>query len=241
MMGIRDCARRARLGYSRDQNNEGDLTLSNQAPPAATPRLRRTQAERSASTRARLVAAAVDALYRLGYPATSTVLVADLARVSRGAMLHQFATKAALMAAVVEASYAADIEAYRIAIAAVPDPGEQLLVIADVAWAQFRAPTGIAQTEIWMATRSDPELAAAVLPIHAAIFESSLTAQAWRFAACGITDASVSDGLLYHNVALLRGLALEYLLGTPEAALRPAVDAMKKALRDTITPTGKRQ
>jgi hypothetical protein len=77
------------------------------------------------------------------------------------------------------------------------------------------------------------------LPIHAAIFKSSLTAQAWRFAACGITDASVSDGLLYHNVALLRGLALEYLLGTSEAALRPAIEAMKKTLRDTITPAGK--
>lgn len=185
------------------------------------------------------MAAAVDALYRLGYPATSTVLVADLARVSRGAMLHQFATKAALMAAVVQASYAADIEAYRIAVATVPDPAEQLLIIADVAWRQFRAPTGIAQTEIWMATRSDPELAAAVLPIHAAIFETSLTVQARRFAACGITDASVSDGILYHNVALLRGLALEYLLGTPEAALQPAVEAMKETLRNTIAPTGK--
>ena len=56
----------------------------------AAPRPRRTQAERSAETRQRLIAAAIDALCRLGYAATSTVLVADNAGVSRGAMLHQF-------------------------------------------------------------------------------------------------------------------------------------------------------
>jgi len=89
MMGIRDCARRARLGYSWDQNNEGDLTLSNQAPPAATPRLRRTQAERSASTRARLVAAAVDALYRLGYPAEHMAYIYNAADVLLGASMSE--------------------------------------------------------------------------------------------------------------------------------------------------------
>ncbi len=202
-------------------------------------RLRRTQAERSATTRARLVSAAIDALNRLGYPATSTVLVADLARVSRGAMLHQFANKATLMAAVVEASYAADIAAYRLAVAGLSDPVDQMLAIADAGWVQFRAPSGIAQTEIWMATRSDPELAAVVLPIHEAIFASSKAAQAARFAAAGIADPAVSDAVLYHNVAVLRGLALEFVLGTPEAQLRPSINLMKRVLLDALAPVPK--
>ena len=197
---------------------------------AGTAAPRRTQAERSASTRTRLVAAAIETLNRLGYAATSTVLVADQARVSRGAMLHQFPSKALLMAAVVEESYAEAIEAYRQATASEPEPVRQLQCVAEAAWERFRSPGGIAQTEVWMATRSDPELAAVVLPIHDAMFEQSKNSQADRFRACGIDDRAMSDGLLYHNVALLRGLALEFVLGTPEAALRPAVDQMKHHL-----------
>lgn len=198
-------------------------------PPA-----RRTQAERSATTRARLVAAATDALHRLGYAATSTNLVADLAGVSRGAMVHQFPTKALLMAAVVEASLEADYDAYREALQGVDDPLAQICVISDNAWAQFRSPGGIAQIEIWTATRSDPELAAVVLPVHDAMYTRTLADHSRRFAAAGVTDMEVVRMLFYHNVSLLRGLALEHVLGTPLALLDPAVERMKQTIRETV-------
>lgn len=200
----------------------------------APARQRRTQAERSAATRALLIDAAIDALHRLGYAATSTNLVADLAGVSRGAMLHHFPTRAQLMAAVVQASFDGDYAAYRVAVAGIADPLEQIIAISDQAWVQFRSPSGIAQTEIWMATRSDPELAAVVLPVHEAIFARSLSEQARRFAACGVTDPAVAHAALYHNVALLRGLALEHVLGTPLPVLEPAVERMKNAIRQTV-------
>ena len=201
---------------------------------AAGPRQRRTQAEQSASTRTRLVSAAIDSLHRLGYAATSTNLVADLAGVSRGAMIHQFPTKALLMAAVVEASLEADYEAYRVALAGVDSPLDQICVISDTAWAQFRSPGGIAQIEIWTATRSDPELAAVVLPVHDAMYARTLADHSRRFAATGVTDMEVVRMLFYHNVSLLRGLALEHVLGTPLALLDPAVERMKQTIRDTV-------
>lgn len=203
------------------------MTATDKVPPA--PRPRRTQAERSAETRQRLVASAIDALCRLGYAATSTVMVADNAGVSRGAMLHQFPSKGHLMAAVVEASVEADYAAYLAAIAPIEDPVEQILAIIDTGWDQFRSPSGVAQTEIWMASRSDPELAEAVLPVHEAIFARSLREQVRRFARTGITDVSDVRTLLYLNVATLRGLAIEHVLGTPEEILRPAVDCIKAA------------
>jgi len=52
--------------------------------------------ERSASTRAKLLNATIECLYDLGYHQTSTVLVTERAKVSRGAMLHHFPTKADL-------------------------------------------------------------------------------------------------------------------------------------------------
>lgn len=197
------------------------------APDFTPRRVVRTQAERSAATRARLVNAAIDRLCRLGYAATSTVVVADMARVSRGAMLHQFATKADLMARVIETSYAGDIEAYRLVVTQTKDPVARLLAVIDAAWRQFRSPAGIAQAEIWMATRSDPELAAAVLPVHAAMFANSRSTYARLLAQAGITGIGVSDALLYHHVAALRGLAMEHVLGTPEEVLHPSVKLIK--------------
>jgi AcrR family transcriptional regulator len=64
---------------------------------------RRTQSERSAATRAALVGAARPRFAERGYAAVSTPEIAEAAGVTRGAMYHQFADKAALFASVAEA------------------------------------------------------------------------------------------------------------------------------------------
>ena len=199
---------------------------------------RRTQAERSAATRSRLVGAAIDSLHRLGYSATSTSLVADLAGVSRGAMLHQFPTKALLMAAVVEASLEADYAAYSAAMEGLSDPLTRILTIIDTAWTQFREPAGIAQFEVWNATRSDAELAAVVLPVHDRMYARTLADHSLRFAEAGVTDGAVVKALFHHNVATLRGLALEHLLGTPLSELDPAVERMKHTIAEVVRASG---
>jgi AcrR family transcriptional regulator len=64
---------------------------------------RRTQAERSAGTRAVLIAAARALWAERGYAAVGTPEIAAAAGVTRGAMYHQFADKAALFRAVAAA------------------------------------------------------------------------------------------------------------------------------------------
>ena len=64
---------------------------------------RRTQEERSAATRAALVGAARELWGARGYAAVGTPEITKAAGVTRGAMYHQFADKAALFRAVVEA------------------------------------------------------------------------------------------------------------------------------------------
>ena len=54
---------------------------------------RRSQAERSASTRALLLDATIDSLVEDGYASTTTTGIADRAGVSRGAQMHHFASK----------------------------------------------------------------------------------------------------------------------------------------------------
>ncbi|MFI2533416.1 TetR/AcrR family transcriptional regulator, partial [Rhodococcus erythropolis] len=62
----------------------------------------RTQAERTAAMRGRLLDAAVESLVELGYARTSTQEIARRAGVSRGTQLHHFPTKESLVVAAVE-------------------------------------------------------------------------------------------------------------------------------------------
>src|SRR3954468_6910820 len=69
------------------------------AGPAAPARARRSQPERVAAMRARLLDATIECLDEYGYGAMSTNDVVRRARVSRGALSHHFPTKADLVRA----------------------------------------------------------------------------------------------------------------------------------------------
>ena len=76
-------------------------------------RARMTQAERSAATRKVLLDASVRCLFEHGYGQTTTILIAEMAGISRGALLHQFSSKADLMVYVVEAVFEEEAAMYR--------------------------------------------------------------------------------------------------------------------------------
>ncbi|HEY1828926.1 MAG TPA: helix-turn-helix domain-containing protein [Acidimicrobiales bacterium] len=69
---------------------------------AAAPPVRRSQAERRATTRASLLAAARALFAEQGYAVTGREEIAERAGVTRGALYHHFVSKADVFAAVVE-------------------------------------------------------------------------------------------------------------------------------------------
>ena len=71
-------------------------------PTPSTAPARVPQADRSRAMRARLLEATVELLVERGFTGTSTTLVSERAGVSRGAQLHHFPTKNALVVAAVE-------------------------------------------------------------------------------------------------------------------------------------------
>ena len=131
--------------------SENDVAITE---PAAKPP-RRTQAERSATTRARILEAAVACLWKHGYGATTTVSVAAEAGVSRGAMLHHFPSKADLMLATL--AYALDLNAanFLTAAAKVTDPWERYAALPDLRLEAGTQPAGVAFMEIMVGARSD--------------------------------------------------------------------------------------
>jgi AcrR family transcriptional regulator len=93
---------------------------------SATPRARRTQADRSAATREALVAAARRLFAAQGFAEVPTDAIVAEAGVTRGALYHQFADKTALFDAVME-TVEADIArrlAEDVAAAGITDPVE---------------------------------------------------------------------------------------------------------------------
>jgi AcrR family transcriptional regulator len=202
-----------------------DLCESNAGTAQKAPR--RTQAERTASTSSRIVSAAITALHDNGYSATSTSLVAKMAGVSRGAMLHHFATKVALMAAVVRATYKADIAAYSDVLRDIKNGKDVLDSLIDTAWGCFNSKGGIAQTEIWLAVRSDQELATAVLPIREEIDKNSVQILALVLKQYGFETTLSIEGVLCYLISTLRGLSIQKVLGTSAEDLATAVRVIK--------------
>lgn len=87
---------------------------------------RRTQAERSARTRAALLAAARELFAAQGFTATGREQIAELAGVTRGALYHHFGSKEQLFRAVVEQLEKELGEQVMLAAARSPDAAEQL-------------------------------------------------------------------------------------------------------------------
>jgi AcrR family transcriptional regulator len=123
------------------------------SPPAKPPR--RTQAERSATTRARILKAAVTCLYKEGYGATTTVSVAASAKVSRGAMLHHFPSKADLMLATLAHVLQLNADNFLKAAGKIADPWERYAALPDLRLAAALQPAGVAFMEIMVGARSD--------------------------------------------------------------------------------------
>jgi AcrR family transcriptional regulator len=126
--------------------------------------MRRTQAERRATTRGALVQATVECLVELGYAGTKTHEVQQRAGVSRGALTHHFASKADLLLAAMDHLYDDFSADLRAAAATLPSGPQRIRPIIELLWDRFNGPLFLAAMELWVAARTDPELRAALLP-----------------------------------------------------------------------------
>lgn len=165
---------------------------------------RRTQAQRTASTQAKLLDAAIDCLVDLGFAKTSTQEIARRAGVSRGAQLHHFPTKESLVIAAVER-----LVDKRLAeiLDARPDAESGPEILSEA----FSGPLFYAALELWVAARTDPALHEAMLPLERRV------ADAIQGGAQIVMGSRMSPESIELSVELARGLAVSALFRTPEA------------------------
>jgi AcrR family transcriptional regulator len=126
---------------------------------------RRTNEERSATTRAKLLDATVTCLIERGYGGTTTTEIAKVAGVSRGAQLHHFPVKAELMGAAVEHVFVRRQEEFTEAFLALPAESDKVSAAIDLLWKNLQGGIFYAWLELVVASRSDPELRERLLSV----------------------------------------------------------------------------
>lgn len=132
---------------------------------------RRKNVDRSAATRKLILEATIQCLDTWGYGAVTNIKVADAAHVSRGAMMHHFPTRQALIIATVEYAHEKLNHIRAEEMAKVPAGLDRYRHIMDLSTATQRMPEGMALNEIRIGSRSDPEIREAVTPMMSAISE----------------------------------------------------------------------
>jgi AcrR family transcriptional regulator len=176
---------------------------------------------RSLATRAALLDAALESLVERGYAATTTIETARRAGVSRGAQLHHFPTRAQLLTAAVEHLLERRLAEFRDALATTDPETDRLDAAIDLAWSMFEGPVFAAWVELWIAARTDPELAATVTAMDRRFTVESRAMFLEMFPAETGADPMLFDMGRDFAFALMTGVALQRLVPRGQ---RPATD-----------------
>ena len=120
-------------------------------PARATPKSQRT--------RARILDAAMQLFAEVGYHAATNGMIADAAKLTRGAMLYHFATREELVEAAVEHIEVERVRLFEQAARASAAPGQDASEAAiDAYWALLHEPAFVAFAELESAARTEPML-----------------------------------------------------------------------------------
>lgn len=203
-------------------------------PEAAEP-ARRTQAERSEAMRQRLIDGTVTSLECQGYAGTTVSTIIAAAGVSRGAPIHHFPTKAALIAATAEHLIRKMYVHLGHAVAALEDSEDRLTDMIHASWREvFSTEDSVALMELMLASRRDPELADVMRQLWVVGYEVLDTASKHYFEPL---NPSVNPTQLFALTHwLLRGMTLERHLMEGPHVENHFLDLWSQVLRGYMRP-----
>jgi len=184
---------------------------------------------RSVATRQALLDSAIDCLCRSGYGALTTNDIARRAGVSRGALLHHFPTKADLVGSAVEHLLSRRLDQFAWLVGSLTPTDDIVGAAIDAVWSMFDGPAFVAWSELWIAARTDPALAAIMLDVERRFTEESRSAALGVFAgvAAPVEMLAFARDFIF---AVMNGLALERLVPRER---RPAADYLD-VLKTTV-------
>jgi AcrR family transcriptional regulator len=171
----------------------------------------RPRQQRWERTRAALLEAAVASLVEDGYAGTTLQRVQNRAGVSRGALLHHFGSRAALLVAAIHHVAEGQVADVRARARALPSGTGRTRAALGLFHEVMSGPMFLAGLELWLAARTDQALREALVPAEREI------GKALREVLSEVFPDLAADGrkgqVRYESLlALLRGLALSSVL-----------------------------
>ena len=171
----------------------------------STAHRRRSQEERRAETRGKLLDATIQRVLDVGYQATTTRRVAEMAGVSQGAQTHHFPRRVDLVGAAVERLADRRIgELYQIADELPAERDQRLRALLDLLWSDFSSSTFTVFVKLWVAAADDRELYERLVPVERRIADA--VAELVRTLAGDPSDSW--DAHAHLALSAIRGLAL---------------------------------
>jgi AcrR family transcriptional regulator len=176
------------------------------------PKARKTQEERSAEMRLRLLDATLTSLELKGYSGTSMSTIAEIAGVSRGAIQHHYPEKNYIVAGALEFAASRIQSDILLAVEKLPIGAARLELMLDRFWKAAQTSPLPAMSDVRIAARTNDGLMAMILPIEYAMRERQR-----KFVAAAIgVELQVDQSLIPRIDALmgaLRGLAFQLAYG----------------------------
>ena len=169
---------------------------------------RRTQAERSAEMQIKILTATLECIDRLGLQNTSTNEIVKMANISRGALLHHYATRTELLKAAFGRLLDDEVEKLEHFSTHVVSDEHSIARIVEYLWERFRGRLFTVTVDYLSLSRVDLET------------QQSVTSEATRFndKLNIVWDKSLSNfnfsaserrGLMNQTLCLIRGMALQ--------------------------------
>lgn len=199
------------------------------APDGGVRRVRRTQAERSATTRNRVCDATLDALAEVGYERISTTLIAQKANLSRGALTHQFPMRNDLLVAAFQHLVDGWGDSFPFGAQDGDDPID-LCDLIDAIWkGLFSTPRYIAALELMLAARQDNELGLAIRQVMSGWIsrrdKRAIFLLRW-------SPDNEQDALYFQLIlSVLRGIAIHQSFDEDEQVATRLIDMWKEIVR----------
>ena len=194
---------------------------------------RRTQEQRSAQTRARLLDATIECLVRYGYNGTTTPRVAEMAGVTRGAQVHHFGSKNDLVIAALQHLAAKRTAAVVGNVADLTTARDPIGGLLDLLWEVHQGPMFIAAVELWVAGRTDPALGGEVAKFESIVAGNLMTAVG-EFVPEQIHKPMLD--FLYIAMDALRGILIASFVDTDPSRARRRWDRAATNLRRLAEP-----
>ncbi|MEQ8935920.1 MAG: TetR/AcrR family transcriptional regulator, partial [Amphiplicatus sp.] len=175
--------------------------------PAKRPARRRTQAQRNQEMKQRLLGAAKAVLRDKGYAAFRVADVCDVAKVSKGALLHHFPTKDELIIGLVNDMYADQETETEIAATESESLTDLLDKLFQESMAFFFSETFAVSLNLTVGVAREPGLRETIFTIIGKFRRNKEAVWVKRFAAAGIPKKKAADAIYIANTTI-RGLAV---------------------------------